>query len=83
MRDLMPRCRLPLALLAVLAVVPASAAVAQQPDPCVGWTLTTIASGLGTLENLTFDGRGGLLLSSTDRDAVERLTPDGQRLHQP
>ena len=55
----------------------AGAHIAQAAGPCDGWTMTTLFSGLGTLEYLLPDGRGGLLISSTDRNAVERLTPAG------
>jgi sugar lactone lactonase YvrE len=47
-------------------------------DPaCTSWTQKTIKSGLGSLENLEFDGTGGLLLSASGQGAIERLTPDG------
>ncbi len=39
--------------------------------------MRTVASGLGSLENLEPDGRGGMLLSASSNKAVERLTPDG------
>lgn len=35
-------------------------------------------SGLGSLENLEFDWRGGLLLSAIDAKAIQRLTRDGK-----
>jgi hypothetical protein len=44
---------------------------------CPSWHMHTIASGLGTLESLLPDGHGGMLLSSTTNDAVERLTRSG------
>jgi sugar lactone lactonase YvrE len=40
--------------------------------------MRTIASGLGVLENLTFDGRGSMLVSATQAGAIERMTPDGR-----
>ena len=56
----------------------ASGAQAQAPaDPCVGWETRTVASGLGSLENLEPDGRGHLLLSATARDSIEVLSADG------
>jgi sugar lactone lactonase YvrE len=62
------------AVLAALLVLPATASA----ETCSSWTQRTIASGLGSLENLAFDGRGGLLLSATSNNAIERLTPDGR-----
>jgi hypothetical protein len=61
--------------LAALAVVPA----ARAADPCARWSDRTVASGLGSLENIEFDGRGGLLLSASDHDAVLRLGRDGSQ----
>ena len=29
---------------------------------CAPWSVTTVAADLGSLENLEFDGRGGLLV---------------------
>jgi streptogramin lyase len=66
------------ALTAALAALLALPAAARAADTCMPWTQRTIASGLGTLENLAFDGRGGLVLSSTADNAIERMTPDGQ-----
>src|SRR5205085_4460756 len=59
---------------ALVAAVPASAAAA---DACVPWHQKTLKSGLGSLENLDFDGSGGMTISATDNHAIERLTPDG------
>jgi sugar lactone lactonase YvrE len=64
-----------LALTALVAAVPASAAA---PTGCTPWQQKTLKSGLGSLENLEFDGSGGLLISATDQHAIERLTPDGK-----
>lgn len=64
-------------LTAVLVVVLALPATASA-ETCSPWTQRTIASGLGSLENLAFDGRGGLLLSASASNAIERLTPDGR-----
>ncbi|MEA2375203.1 MAG: hypothetical protein QOD53_1666 [Thermoleophilaceae bacterium] len=63
------------AVLAGLLVAPAAAGAAV--DPCSGWSARTIASGLGSLENIEFDGQGGLILSASDENAVERLGRDG------
>lgn len=44
------------------------------------WGTSSVASGLGSLENLEFDGTGGLLLSRTVGNAGQlyRLAPDGR-----
>ncbi|QLY32551.1 SMP-30/gluconolactonase/LRE family protein [Nocardia huaxiensis] len=53
------------------------------PIGCGQWTASTVASGYGTLENLAFDGRGGLLLSEVSLGGsgggLQRLTADGVR----
>jgi hypothetical protein len=62
-------------LAAAIAAVPSASGAA---DPaCTAWTQKTIKAGLGSLENLEFDGAGGMLLSATVPGAIERLTPDG------
>src|SRR3954453_22030777 len=61
------------AVLVALLVLPATA----RAETCAPWAQRTVASGLGSLENLAFDGRGALLLSAGDHDAIERLTPAG------
>ncbi len=62
---------------ASLAVPSASTAA----PTCQPWEVQTVASGLGLpLENLAFDGRGGLLVSKTlfaGNGSVERVTPSG------
>jgi sugar lactone lactonase YvrE len=40
--------------------------------------MRTIASGLGSLENVLPDGTGGLLISASDQGAILRMTPDGK-----
>ncbi len=68
-----------LATAAVLAALASAApAAAQEPAACRPWQARTLASGLGSLENLSFDRRGGLLLSATGPRAILRLTPDGR-----
>ncbi len=66
--------------LAKIGLAPTNAAASES---CTVWTKTLVASGFGTLENLAFDGRGGLLLSETSAlgrgGALKRLTADGQR----
>lgn len=67
-----------LALLGVLGGPPAPAsAVAITHCP---WRATTVASGLGSLENLGFDGAGTVLISRTvgNSGQLYRLAPDGR-----
>jgi sugar lactone lactonase YvrE len=64
-----------LLLLAVIAAVPTSAVAAA--SDCAPWQQKTLKSGLGSLENLEFDGSGGLLISASANNAIERLTPNG------
>lgn len=47
------------------------------PDPCAPWTVSVVASGLGSLENVEPDGRDGLLVSASDQDAVLRVRRGG------
>ena len=69
--------RFKLAATAVVAAVMSAAPAAAQERACAPWQPRTVASGLGQLENLEFDGRGSLLLSATNQAAIVRLAPDG------
>lgn len=79
--------RLPLTALALSALLvaglPAAASPATPPATgpgCHAWTNAPVASGLGVLENLAFDGRGGLLLSAGSlggAGSLLRRTADG------
>src|SRR5438874_1393532 len=62
---------------AALFISPATTA-ASAGAACRPWSVRTIASGLGVLENLTFDGRGSMLISASQSGAIERMTPDGR-----
>ncbi|WP_370247396.1 SMP-30/gluconolactonase/LRE family protein [Nocardioides sp.] len=86
----MPR-RLRLRLLFVPLLAAGAAAVPVGPGPllapatavgeCTAWSATPIASGLGTLENLSFDRRGAMLVSSSERTgggSVLRVAPSGE-----
>ncbi|MFE3291123.1 SMP-30/gluconolactonase/LRE family protein [Rhodococcus sp. NPDC059234] len=56
--------------------------VAAASAACKQWTVSTIASGFGTLENLGFDGRGKMLLSESavlGDGAIRTLTPGGDK----
>jgi SMP-30/Gluconolactonase/LRE-like region len=70
----MRRLAAALVLVAIAAAVPSRAAAA---DFCAPWQQKTLKSGLGSLENLEFDGSGGMTISATDNHAIERLTPGG------
>jgi sugar lactone lactonase YvrE len=64
-----------LLLTALVAAVPSAGGAAK--PACTAWKQRTIKAGLGSLENLEFDGTGGLLLSASGPQAIERLTPNG------
>ncbi|MFB7722349.1 SMP-30/gluconolactonase/LRE family protein [Nocardia sp. NPDC056100] len=61
--------------------MPGMATAAPESTVCGMWTAATVASGFGSLENLAFDGGGGLLLSEISLTGsgggLYRLTPDG------
>jgi hypothetical protein len=69
------------AALGGLLAAPVAHAAAPVPDPCAGWDDQTVASGLGSLENIEFDGLGGLILSASDQNAIARLGRDGKVTH--
>lgn len=55
---------------------------APAPTACVPWTVSTVASGFGMLENLAFDGRGNILLSEgapSGGGALRTLTAKGEK----
>lgn len=69
------------ATIVMAAALTAPGATASAAPGCAPWQVRTVATGLGLpLENLAFDGRGGLLVSKTlfaGNGSVERVTPDG------
>lgn len=69
--------RVTLCLALVGAALGVPAAGAQAADPCAPWTVRVVASGLGSLENVEPDGRGGLLVSASSQDAVLRVSRTG------
>jgi hypothetical protein len=64
-----------LAVTSLVVVEPSQATAAG--GPCPVWKQTLVAKGLGTLEALLPDKRGGMLVSSSTRGEIDRLTPDG------
>ena len=60
--------------IAIVGSVWASSASAA----CVPWHGSTVLAGQSPLENLVFDGRGGLLLSAIRDNAILRLGADGE-----
>lgn len=71
------------ALMTVAAVGVATTGSAHADDrSCRTWSKHGVAEGFGVLENLAFDGRGGVLLSeqaTSGPGAIRRLTADGAR----
>ncbi|WP_330184933.1 SMP-30/gluconolactonase/LRE family protein [Nocardia sp. NBC_01503] len=63
--------------------VPGMATAAPDSTSCGNWAKAAVASGFGSLENLAFDGRGGLLLSEISLTGsgggLRRLAADGAR----
>ena len=72
--------RRPIATIIVLlaAIGAGGAPAAGAAEPCAPWTQRIVLAGLGSLENLEPDGRGGMLISASSRSAVERVLPDGR-----
>jgi sugar lactone lactonase YvrE len=66
--------RLTLCLAVLAAALAAPVATAAAPDPCAPWTLTVLASGLGSLENIEPDGKDGLFVSASTENAIMRIT---------
>jgi sugar lactone lactonase YvrE len=66
--------------LATLILMLTCIALAMAPGAsaaCRPWTMTTLASDWGSLENLVFDRHGGLLLSASTQHGILRLGSDG------
>jgi sugar lactone lactonase YvrE len=65
-------------LVGLVATVAPAAVAEASPRQC-RWEVSAVASGLGSLENLAFDGSGGMLLSRTVNGAgqIYRMTADG------
>lgn len=63
--------------IAALAVAVLIAAPAGASAACQRWNEKTLATAVGWIENLDFDGQGGLILSLSRDGALKRMTPDG------
>jgi sugar lactone lactonase YvrE len=61
------------------ALLPLNPAVADASARQCRWDVSTVTAGLGSLENLAFDGSGGMLLSRSVNGAgqIYRMTADG------
>jgi sugar lactone lactonase YvrE len=60
----------------------AAAPAAQASSACTPWSVSTVASGFGMLENLEFDGRGSMIVSETSPigpGALRSVAPNGDR----
>ena len=55
----------------------APGAVRAASPACSPWAMRTVVSGLSVLEDLLPDGGGGMLLSSSSHNSIERVSPDG------
>lgn len=71
-----------LAVLPVLAslgvVTPTAAAAPVDRAACSGWSVHTVATGLGSLENALVEDTGSVLLSDLDGGRLLRYHQDGQ-----
>jgi sugar lactone lactonase YvrE len=66
------------ALFLAFGALAATAPAATAGPGCRPFSQRTVASGLGSLENLEFDARGGMFISASTSKAIDRLTPDGR-----
>lgn len=60
----------------------AAAPAAKASSACTPWSVSTVASGFGMLENLEFDGRGSMIVSETSPigpGALRSVAPNGDR----
>jgi sugar lactone lactonase YvrE len=66
------------ALVTVVAALVPAAASAAPSRACRPWQARTLVSGQGWLENLGFDGRGGITLSALAQNKLLRLSRHGR-----
>ena len=57
---------------------PSARAVAAGTGVCAPWRVRTLLQGQGWLENLAFDGRGGITISALAQGKLLRLGPNGR-----
>jgi gluconolactonase len=68
-----------LALVVCLAVSPAVATPSGgRPSACRGWQVRTLIANQGWLEDLSFDGRGGITLSALTQGRILRFSKSGR-----
>lgn len=66
----------------ILGTATALAPTAEASSSCTPWSVSTVASGFGVLENLEFDGRGSMIVSETSLigpGALRTVAPNGAR----
>ena len=66
----------------VLAASAALPPTAEASSTCTPWSVRTVASGFGMLENLEFDGKGSMVVSEISPigpGALRTVTPTGDR----
>ena len=64
-----------LSLLVMIPTQVASAAPRSKPDGgCSAWSVRTLVSGQGWLENLAFDGSGSISISALSQGRLLKLT---------
>ena len=66
----------------LLGAATALAPTAGASSSCTPWSVSTVASGFGMLENLEFDGRGSMIVSETSPvgpGALRTVAPNGDR----
>lgn len=66
----------------LLGAATALAPTADASSSCTPWSVSTVASGFGMLENLEFDGRGSMIVSETSPvglGALRTVAPNGDR----
>ncbi|WP_143546063.1 MULTISPECIES: SMP-30/gluconolactonase/LRE family protein [unclassified Rhodococcus (in: high G+C Gram-positive bacteria)] len=66
----------------LLGAATALSPTADASSSCTPWSVSTVASGFGMLENLEFDGRGSMVVSETSPigpGALRTVAPGGDR----
>ncbi|WP_143546672.1 SMP-30/gluconolactonase/LRE family protein [Rhodococcus sp. 06-235-1A] len=66
----------------IIGAATALAPAAEASSTCTPWSVRTVASGFGMLENLEFDGRGSMIVSETSPigpGALRTVAPNGNR----